>query len=242
MRPRVICHMMPSVDGRLRTQRWDIPEAGHNEYERTADTYHADAWLCGRKTMEEFASGRARARTGRQGGGKRDDFVIRRQKGERYAVALDAHGKLRWKSNKIEGDPLIVVLADDIAESHLEELRVKQISYILAPQSRGVLRLAPVLDKLASKFGIRKLMLEGGGETNGLFLKQGLVDELSLLLTPVVDGAPGEPALFDVEEGAKPAKAMAKLRLKDVRRTASGMLWVKYGVQDGRGRQSATAK
>ena len=242
MRPRVICHMMPSVDGRLRTQRWDIPEAGHNEYERTADTYHADAWLCGRKTMEEFASGRARPRTGRQGGGKRDDFVIPRQKGERYAVALDAHGKLRWKSNKVEGDPLVVVVADDIAESHLEALREKRISYILAPQSRGVLRLAPVLDKLAAKFGVRKLMLEGGGETNGLFLKQGLVDELSLLLTPVVDGAPGEPALFDVEEGAKPAKAMAKLRLKNVRRAASGMLWVKYSVQDGRGRQAATAK
>jgi hypothetical protein len=63
-----------------------------------------------------------------------------------------------------------------------------------------------------------------------------------LLLTPVVDGAPSEPALFDVEEGGKPAKAMAKLRLKTVRRAASGRLWVKYGVQDGRGRQAATAK
>jgi 2,5-diamino-6-(ribosylamino)-4(3H)-pyrimidinone 5'-phosphate reductase len=240
MRPRVICHMMPSVDGRLRTQRWDIPETGHNEYERTADTYHADAWLCGRKTMEEFASGRARARTG-QHAVKRDDFVIPRKKGERYAIALDARGKLRWKSNTIEGDPLIVVVADDIAEGHLEVLRAKQISYILAPERRGVLQLAPVLDKLAAKFGVRKLMLEGGGETNGLFLKQGLVDELSLLLTPVVDGAPGEPALFDVEEGGKPTKAMAKLRLKNVRRAASGMLWVKYGVQGGRGHQSATA-
>jgi 2,5-diamino-6-(ribosylamino)-4(3H)-pyrimidinone 5'-phosphate reductase len=241
MKPRVICHMMPSVDGRLRTQRWDIPEAGHNEYERTADTYHADAWLCGRKTMEEFASGRARSRSGRQHAGKRDDFVIPREKGERYAVALDAHGKLRWSSNKVEGDPLIVVLASDIAESHLEMLRKKGISYILASESRGVLRLAPVLDKLASKFGVRTLMLEGGGETNGLFLKQGLVDELSLLLTPVVDGAPGEPALFDVEEGSRPTKAMAKLRLKTVRRAASGMLWVKYGVQDGRGRDGAAA-
>ena len=55
MKPYVICHMMPSVDGRLRADRWDVPEAGHKEYERTADTYHADAWVCGRKTMEEFA-------------------------------------------------------------------------------------------------------------------------------------------------------------------------------------------
>lgn len=43
MKPYVVCHMMPSVDGRLRTDRWDIPATGHDEYERTADTYRADA-------------------------------------------------------------------------------------------------------------------------------------------------------------------------------------------------------
>ena len=64
---------------------------------------------------------------------------------------------------------------------------------------------------------------------NGSFLNQGLVDELSLLLTPVADGGIGEPALFDVE-ARKPAKAAAKLRLKSVRRAASDMLWIKYRV------------
>ena len=38
MKPHVVCHMMPSVDGRLRTDRWEISKAGHEEYERTADT------------------------------------------------------------------------------------------------------------------------------------------------------------------------------------------------------------
>ena len=73
-------------------------------------------------------------------------------------------------------------------------------------------------------------MLEGGGETNGSFLREGLVDELSLLLTPVADGQPGEPALFDVE-GAHHRKAMAKLRLKSVRRAAADMLWIRYAVR-----------
>lgn len=63
------------------------------------------------------------------------------------------------------------------------------------------------------------------------FLRCDLIDELSLLLTPVADGGEGEPALFDVEEG-KPAKAIAKLPLKSVRRAASGMLWIKYAVQN----------
>jgi riboflavin biosynthesis pyrimidine reductase len=243
MKPRVICHMMPSVDGRLRTQRWDIPEAGHKEYERTADTYHADAWICGRKTMEEFASGKARPRTTGKRARARDDLVIPRKKGERYAIAIDAHGKLRWTSPKVEGDPLIVVVGDDIAESYLESLRARQISFVLAPEHSGELRLGPVLEKLASKFGVRTLMLEGGGETNGSFLRQGLVDELSMLLTPVVDGGTGEPALFDIETNGKPAKAVAKLRLKTVRRAASGMLWLKYSVQgNGTSHNARTAR
>ena len=80
-------------------------------------------------------------------------------------------------------------------------------------------------------------MLEGGGETNGTFIHQGLVDELSLLVTPVADGAPGEPALFDVE-GRKPKKAIARLRLKSVRKIPTGMVWLKYTVQQ-HGRRAA---
>lgn len=62
MKPYVICHMMPSLDGRLRTERWKVPAAGHEEYDKKADTYRADAWLCGRVTMAEFADGPWRSR------------------------------------------------------------------------------------------------------------------------------------------------------------------------------------
>jgi riboflavin biosynthesis pyrimidine reductase len=93
--------------------------------------------------------------------------------------------------------------------------------------------LSLALEKLRTKFGVKRLMLEGGGETNGSFLREGLVDELSLLLTPVADGQPGEPALFDVE-GMRSRKALAKLRLKSVQRAASDMLWIKYAVRTNR--------
>src|SRR5215212_2015991 len=138
MKPYVICHMMPSVDGRLRTDRWDIPKKGHQEYERTADTYKADAWVCGRKTMEEFARGRrgwSRARTAKI---PRTDYV--------------------------EGDPLVVVVTKDVADGYLRMLREKGISYCFAGNRAGSLDLAQALEKLRTKFGVRRLMLEGGGE------------------------------------------------------------------------------
>ena len=50
------------------------------------------------------------------------------------------------------------------------------------------LRLA--LEKLGARFGVRTLMLEGGGGINGSFLRDGLIDEVSLLVAPVRTGAP----------------------------------------------------
>jgi riboflavin biosynthesis pyrimidine reductase len=216
--------MMPSVDGRLRTDRWSISERAHQEYERTANTYDADAWLSGRKTMEEFASGHWKGRSQRNGKRlPRTDWVAPRERGQTFAISLDPGGKLAWKSNEVEGDPLIEVLGEDVPDGYLQFLRKKG--------KRGTeLNLRTVLDKLRRKFGIKQLMLEGGGETNGTFIHQGLVDELSLLVTPVADGAPGEPALFDVE-GKKPKRAVARLRLKSVRKIPTGMVWLKYTVQ-----------
>ena len=230
MKPYVICHMMPSVDGRLRTDRWDISEKGHQEYERTADSYRADAWICGRKTMQEFAKGRRRPKKSGAHKIPRSDYVIPREKGKRYAIAIDTRGKLAWTDNEVEGDPLIEVLTEDVPDSYLRFLREKGISYLFAGKRAGDPDLALALEKLRTKFGVKRLMLEGGGETNGSFLREGLVDELSLLLTPVADGRLGEPALFDVE-GTQPRKAVAKLRLKSVRKAATDMLWIKYGVR-----------
>src|SRR5689334_6827289 len=57
-RPYVICHMLPSVDGRIVLRDWKIRNATR-EYERTAATFGADAWIIGRISMEPYA-GKAR--------------------------------------------------------------------------------------------------------------------------------------------------------------------------------------
>jgi riboflavin biosynthesis pyrimidine reductase len=222
--------MMPSVDGRLRTERWDVPERGHAEYDRTADTYNADAWLCGRITMEEFASGRWKGQKRRGGKVRHVDWIAPFKRGQTFAISLDPGGKLAWKGNTVQGDPLIEVLGEDVPDAYLKFLQEKGISYIFAGKKGTELNLRTVLNKLRRKFGIKRLMLEGGGGTNGTFIHQGLVDELSLLLTPVADGGVDEPSLFDVE-GKRPKKAVAHLRLRTVRKVATGMVWLKYKVQ-----------
>src|SRR5256885_10457536 len=55
MRPRVICHMAMSIDGRIVVDGWPDAAAVRREYETIHDSYGADAWMCGRITMEPFA-------------------------------------------------------------------------------------------------------------------------------------------------------------------------------------------
>jgi riboflavin biosynthesis pyrimidine reductase len=83
------------------------------------------------------------------------------------------------------------------------------------------------LEKIGAVFGVKTLLLEGGGRVNGGLLRAGLVDELSVLVAPVVDGRAGTPALFDLDAGAL---APRLLELAHVERCADDVLWLRYRV------------
>ena len=60
------------------------------------------------------------------------------------------------------------------------------MSYLLAGAHDLDLPLA--LAKIGERSGVRTLMLEGGGRINGGMLRAGLIDEVSVLVAPLVDG------------------------------------------------------
>src|SRR5215211_7299669 len=92
-RPRVICHMATSIDGRIVVDGWpaSASAAVRREYERLHGTYEADGWICGRVTMEPFAGGvRSDAEVAREhpGNAPREDY---RHAGDfdSFAFAID---------------------------------------------------------------------------------------------------------------------------------------------------------
>jgi 2,5-diamino-6-(ribosylamino)-4(3H)-pyrimidinone 5'-phosphate reductase len=56
----------------------------------------------------------------------------------------------------------------------------------------------------------------------------GLVDELSLLLVPGIDGRHDVPAVFDGLKGAD--RVAVPLKLKSVEQRPGGVLWLRYEV------------
>ena len=224
MKPYVICHMVSSVDGRIDGEALRAVMAD-GEYEATGALLGGDAWICGRTTMQQhFAeAGPFVPATGRQAGPQPVHVALR---AESYAISVDTVGKLRWAGGDLDGDHLICVLSERVPEEYLAMLREKGISYVVA--GAASVDLAQALDRLGEHFGIRTLLLEGGGHINGAFLEAGLVDEVSLLLVPGIDGRPGIPAVFD---GVGPGPGAAvPLKLKSVERRADDGLWIRYGV------------
>ena len=228
--------MAASVDGRIVVDGWPTAAAAavRRQYEEVHAAYAADAWLCGRVTMEPFAGGLRPdaevAREGREprGGAARDDF---RAPGAfaSFAVAVDPGGRLAWASNDVGGDHVVAILSERVSDDYLAFLRGRGVSYLLAG-ARDV-DLGVALDKIGVRFGVRTLMLEGGGRINGGMLRAGLVDEVSLLVAPIADGRVGTPALFDTDAERAEGGAPHRLTLDHVERRADDVLWLSYRVE-----------
>jgi riboflavin biosynthesis pyrimidine reductase len=88
------------------------------------------------------------------------------------------------------------------------------------------------LEILGESFGITTLLLEGGGITNGLFLKEQLIDEISLLIYPAIDGLSGIPSIFECagKSNEQPAAGQS-LRHIATETLKGGMVWLRYSVE-----------
>lgn len=218
--------MMCSVDGRILTETWGNPK-GRSLYEPIGNRYKVKTWMSGRVTMERDFAGKRPLKL------KPVHKIIPRvdhiadTRARNFAIAIDREGKLNWHRGEIEGDHIISVLSEQVSTEYLLHLQEKGISYIFGGKSE--LDLKKVLDKLNKLFGVKKLMLEGGGSLNGSFLRADLIDELSVLYLPLADGTAGAPSLFDLAQGDR--KKASKLKLLSVKKLQNDVLWMRYKVQ-----------
>ena len=224
MKPYIICHMVSTLDGKIDGSALSSVMSAA-EYEATGAKLKGDAWICGRTTMQQhFAEKKPFASTSRKPAGARPAFVARKAKS--YAISVDTHGKLRWRNGDLDGDHLICVVSERAPADYLDMLQERGISYVVSGKSTVDLRKA--VAQLGKHFGIRTLLLEGGGHINGAFLQAGLVDELSLLVAPGIDGRHDIPGVFD---GLSPSKKKAvPLKLTSIERRKHDTLWLRYTV------------
>ena len=233
MRPHIICHMGTSIDGRLHPSRftraapgisWDVLR-GH--YEKVHDRFEANGWIVGRKTMSEMAKGTERSIAGAAKLPRRAH--VAETSGRNFAIAIDPSGRVHYGKDNVGGDHAVAVLGEQVSDAYLTELREDGVSYLFAGAKGDDLSAA--MEQLASLFGAKKLLLEGG-RINGAFLKHGLIDEFSTLIYPAVDGVAGTQSIVDYDgpEGDRPGAGQT-LRLTHCETLEGGMIWLRHAVE-----------
>lgn len=234
MRPRIICHMISSIDGRLLPLRWTPLLSGTDAaenfsvYESAAARLGGDGWLIGRVSMEPYATGAPRT-VPVPAGNLRQTFVAPHAQTQ-LAIALDPHGKLHYGCNGTEDEHFVAILSEHVGDAYLAELRADGVSYLFAgPQGND---LALAVETLGSTFGMQRLLLEGGGIINGHFLKAGLIDEISLLVYPGIDGLASVPSIFEYHGTPDELPAAGKaLRHLTTETLGNGTVWLRYAVE-----------
>jgi riboflavin biosynthesis pyrimidine reductase len=221
--------MVASIDGRTLTSRWRPEDPSRRElYERLHERLAVDAWLVGRIAGQEYAKRDAYPDHADQRYPREPWFA--RRNASAYGIVLDAHGKIAWGRGDIGDDPLVVVLTENVSDAHLAGLREDGTSYIFAGER--ALDVGRALDILSRELGIKRLEVNGGGITNGAFLRAGLIDEISVAVFPAIDGTKGVPCVFDSGEEATAAAPLRAITLQSSEVLESGAVWLRYRVHN----------
>jgi riboflavin biosynthesis pyrimidine reductase len=222
MHPYIVCHMMSSIDGRSLTDGWHLKFASA-AYEETAATFTADGWICGRVTMQEVSHGEDYPRGLAREPVPRVDRFVDRNAGQ-YAISIDPQGRVAWKSNTALGSHVVEVVAESVDDDYLAYLQSIGVSYMFGGET-GI-DLARVIATLTRELSLKRLIVEGGSRVSGAFVNAGLVDEVSVLIMPLVDGREAHPSSFEVAMDAweKPAY----MRLTAVEKRENDVVWMRY--------------
>lgn len=229
-KPYTICHMVTSIDGKVTGEFLSRPECEaatdvYYELNREYNRNGANGFICGRVTMESsFTGGWYPDLTEYPSVESKEDFIPDNLSGF-YAVSFDPKGKLGWKCNKIiDEDPgynnaqIIEVLTEQVDGRYLGYLRDMEIPYIFAGETEIDVKIA--LEKLKNLIGISSLLLEGGSIVNGYFERAGVIDELSLVVAPVIAAAEDKPLFMD--------STISDFELKEIKQHDNSVVWMNY--------------
>jgi 2,5-diamino-6-(ribosylamino)-4(3H)-pyrimidinone 5'-phosphate reductase len=210
-RPKVIVHAAVSLDGKI-----DGFEPDVGVYYDLIATWAEDATLCGSETILAAAP---------DPDPQDAPPIAAPEDDERPLLAVvDSRGRVRaWGSLLGAGhwSRGLAFCSATTPPEHLAYLERVGVQALIHADDR--VDLGRALEELAER-GIATVRIDAGPTLNGLALRAGLVDELSLLIHPAISGE-GRPFADRLETGAR-------LRLIAEERRGDDLVWLRYRVED----------
>ncbi|MHB1319602.1 MAG: dihydrofolate reductase family protein [Anaerolineae bacterium] len=218
MLPKVIVHTEVSVDGRMDWLRDD-----EFLYYRLIGDWGIDAMLSGSGTMlaaypnPDSAAELAAPKPEKPAGLQR-------------LVIVDSRAQLRcWRQMQQSEwwGEVTALVAEATPKAYVEELTALGIDVIVAGEERVDLRAA--LEALNARYGTKVVRVDSGGLLIGALLRAGLVDELSVILSPTLVGGTS-PRSFYVAPDLPSAEGAIPLRLTATEAVDDNFVWLRYAI------------
>ena len=199
--------MVASIDGRIDCSMVD--KISGEEYYTALEQLDCPSLLEGRVTMEHYNSAKEPfVPTGYEPVDQPSVSVA--EESDAYMVSVDTLGHL--------------LVSERVSKEYLEMLRKQEISWIAVGKENIDLNAAMTI--LYEQFHVKRLALLGGGHINGGFLQAGLIDEVSLLVAPGIDGRKNGTSVFD---GIVEMENLPKhLHLTGLERLGNDVIWLRY--------------
>lgn len=86
------------------------------------------------------------------------------------------------------------------------------------------------LEELNARYGVKVVRADCGGTLNGVLLREGLVDEVSLLISPSLVGGTEVRSIFIAPE-LEAARGVIDLSLRRMERLEGDVVWLLYQVK-----------
>jgi 2,5-diamino-6-(ribosylamino)-4(3H)-pyrimidinone 5'-phosphate reductase len=226
MLPRVIIHNGVSLDGRM-----DSYTAGIGLYYSLAGTWEVEAILSGSNTIlaafqEIETEGDAQTAPEERTDGGEEDWVEPQQ----LLVVIDSRGRVRnWAT--ILRQPYwrdaIALCSQSTPQEYLDYLDKEGVAYIRTGTDKVDLQEA--LQELNTRFGVQSVRVDSGGILNGALLRAGLVDEVSVVISPSLAGGNTPNSIFQAE-GLGFQQGIISLKLVQFERLEGDAIWLRYEV------------
>lgn len=142
-------------------------------------------------------------------------------------IVIDSTGKIPLDSRILLTASRIKTIVAVTKLAHIDTLRkIKKTGAIVIVSGRQTVNLKKVFS-IIKQMGIRKILVEGGGEINWSLLRLGIVNELIVTIAPKIVG--GRQATTLVEgEGYRRISRGIKLHLKQAQIQNNGELVLHY--------------
>ena len=144
----------------------------------------------------------------------------------------DSRGRVRtWQALRRAGywRDCVALMSRQTPAEYLEYLRSQRVRALAHGDDHVDIRAA--LEELCECLGVRTVRVDSGGTLIGVLLRAGLVDEISLLVHPVLVGGASRTSLF-ASDGLAAHQAI-NARLEGVEQLDHGLVWLRYSLKDG---------